>query len=238
MKRLVLLFAGLLIGLTTVSATELNHQKTENNLDITKHYRYAQPIMFVERGIEFLIFPDGSFDFNTKTYDNNYSDFYYKNNSRRGSSVNTTYGVRNKRYKHTSNRYNRGVFVSHDRNGKIRRVGNVYLNYDRYGKIKRVGSVYMGYRQGRHNRLNLVGGLRVHYNRWGEIINIHGQVKRYDDYCNFCGVQSCTVEHSFGNRDRNHDDHDYDWNDDIYNNDNNYYYYKQNGKSKKHLKRK
>ncbi|WP_303317732.1 hypothetical protein Q4Q34_17610 [Flavivirga abyssicola] len=233
MKRLVLLFAGLLIGLTTVSATELNHQKTENNFDITKRYRYAQPIMFVERGIEFLIFPDGSFDFNTDTYNDYYNNSYYRGNSRR-SSVNVTYGTRKKKYRYNPYRYNRGVSISHGRDGKVRRIGDVYINYDRYGKIKRAGSIYMNYNY-RHGKLKQVGGLSVRYNHWGGIINTRGQVKGYSDYCNFCGVQSCSVEHTFGNRDRHHDDHDDDdWDDDIYDNDDNYYYFKQNGKVKKH----
>ncbi|MDO5980439.1 hypothetical protein [Flavivirga spongiicola] len=241
MKRLVLLFASLLIGLTTVSATELNHQKLENNLDITKRYRYAQPIMFVERGVEFLIFPDGSFDFNTNANDGYHNDHYYKRSSRRGST-NTTYGIRNRSYKYNPYRYNRGVSVSHDRDGKVRRIGNVYLNYDRYGKIKRAGSVYMNYRYG-HGSLSQVGGLRVAYNHWGKIVNTRGQVKRHSDYCNFCGVQSCSVNHKFGNHydndwndDRHHDNHYNDWDDGIYDNDDNYYYFKQNGKVKKHRK--
>ena len=65
MKTLVQLFTVLLIGLTTVSASESNVVTQGGDLDITKRYRYAQPIVFVERGVEFLIFPDGSFDFNT-----------------------------------------------------------------------------------------------------------------------------------------------------------------------------
>ena len=242
MKRLILLFAGLLIGLTTVSATELNHQKLENNLDITKRYRYAQPIMFVEHGIEFLIFPDGSFDFNTNTDNGYHNDYYYKRSSRRGS-VNMTHGIRKRSHKYNNYHYNRGISISHDRDGKVRRIGNVYLNYDRYGKIKRAGSIYMNYNY-RHGLLNQVGGLRVKYNHWGEIINTRGQVKRYSDYCNFCGVYSCSVSHTFGNRHGNHhgndwdEDHDRDWNDGIYDNDDNYYYFKQNGKVKKHKKKK
>ncbi|NMH88189.1 hypothetical protein [Flavivirga algicola] len=225
MKRLVLLFAGLLIGLTTVSATELHHPKTKDYLNTTKYYRYAQPIMFMERGVEFLIFPDGSFDFNTNAYSDYYKASHYKRNSRRGL-VDATYGIRNKRHKYNNPyRYNRGFSISHDRDGKVRRIGNVYLNYDRFGKIKRIGSVYMSYRHGRYMVLNQVGGLQVRYNRWGEIINTRGQVKRHDDYCNFCGVQSCTTEHAFEYRDRHHDD-------------DNYYYYKKNGKVKKQPKRK
>ncbi|AUP77225.1 hypothetical protein C1H87_00235 [Flavivirga eckloniae] len=226
----------MLIGLTTVSATELNHQKLENNLDITKRYRYAQPIKFLERGIEFLIFPDGSFDFNTNANNACYNDtYFYKRNSRRGS-VNATYGTKHKRYRYNAYRYNNGVSIIHDRDGKVRRIGNVYLNYDRYGKIKRVGSVYMNYNYRRHGRLNQVGGLRVHYNHWGQIINTRGRVKHSSNYCNFCGVQSCTIDHSHRNRDHDdRDDHDNDWDDDdIYEDDDNYYYYKQNGKTKKH----
>ena len=128
MKRLLLLFAGLLIGLTTVSATEINHHKTENKFDKKKRYRYAQPIIFLERGIEFLIFPDGSFDFNTNPVYNNYHDYY-----RQGRSKNRTYGAPG-RYPQSNWHPNRRVSISHDRDGKVRRIGNVYLNYDRFGK--------------------------------------------------------------------------------------------------------
>ena len=243
MRRLVLLFAGLFIGLTMVSATALNHQKLENNLDITKRYRYSQPIMFVEHGIEFLIFPDGSFDFNTNTNKGYNNNLYYKRSSRRGT-VNTPYGIKNRSYKYHTNCYNGGISISYHRDGKVRRIGSVYLNYDRYGKIKRAGSVYMNYSY-RHGPLSQVGGLRVNYNHWGKIINTRGQVKRHSHYCNFCGMQSCKVDHSFRNRlgnhrendwedDRDHDDHGNDWDDDIYDNDDDYYYFKQNGKVKKH----
>lgn len=235
MKRLVLLFAGLLIGLTSVSATELHHQKQKTKLDITKRYRYVQPIMFVERGIEFLVFPDGSFDFNTNYEDTFYNDTFYKTRSKR-SNIKTTYGAPGRRVKHTSYRHrNRGVLISHDRDGKVRRIGNLFLNYDRRGRIKRVGSIYMNYK--RNGTLTQVGGLRVKYNHWGEIVYTRGQVNRFSNSCNICGVTSCSIDHN--HRDRNYDyDDDDDWYDgDIYDDDN-YYYYKQNGKVKKHKKRK
>ncbi len=239
MKRLILLFAGLLIGLTTVSATELNHQKFESKLDIKKRYRYAQPIMFVERGVEFLIFPDGSFDFNTDHVYNEYNNSYYRYGNSRRSRVNKTYGAPN-RYSRYNRHPKKGVSISHDRDGKVRRIGNVYLNYDRHGKIKRAGSIYMSYKRGRgyHATLNQVGGLQVHYNRWGEIVNTRGQVKQFSDFCNFCGTQSCNIDHVHRDKDRHYD---IDWNDDQYHDDiyeDNYYYFKQNGKVKKHKKRK
>ena len=235
MKRLLLLFAGLLIGLTSASATELHHQKKKTKIDKTKRYRYAQPIMFVERGVEFLVFPDGSFDFNTN-YENTFqNDLYYKKRNSKRSSVNNTYGAPGKRVKYTSYRHrNRGISISHDRDGKVRRIGNIFLNYDRRGKLKRVGSIYMNYK--RNSTLTQVGGLRVKYNHWGEIVYTRGQVNRFSNSCNICGVNSCSIDHN--HRDRNYDDDDW-YDDDIYDNDDdNYYYYKQNGKVKKHKKRK
>ena len=52
--------------LSTVSAA-VDHTARIQGEDLNQtRYNYAQPIQFVERGVEFLIFPDGSFDFNTQ----------------------------------------------------------------------------------------------------------------------------------------------------------------------------
>ena len=219
MKRLVLLFAGLLIG-TAAIATELNHQNPDSDLNINKRYRYAQPISFMERGIEFLIFPDGSFDFNTHATDVYYDDMYYKNNNTRRGSINATYRGPNVSIQLTSNRTNRGVQIIHDRNGKVRRIGNVFLNYDRYGNITRAGSVYIRYNRGRNATITQVGNLKVNYNRWGEIVSTRGYV-------------------NWNNRNTHYDviRHN-DRNDYHYDNDDNYYYYKQNGKVKTQKKNK
>ena len=174
-----------------------------------KKKRYAQPIMFVKRGIEFLIFPDGSFDFNTNIDDGFYDDTYYRFNSRR-SNINTTRRGPNSSIKYRLNRYtNRGVLISRDRDGKVRRIGNVYVNYDRSGRITCTGSIFMSYNRGKYSNLYRVGGLQVNYNQRGEIVNTRGQVNRfYNDYCNFCGVQSCEITHGFGNGRGHHTNHD------------------------------
>lgn len=239
MKRVLLVFASVLIGLTTASAKELN--KTELKIKLNKkNYRYAQPIVFMERGVEFLIFPDGSFDFNTNK--NQYDDTYYRANSRR-SSINRSYRGPNSRIKYSATRYpNRGISISRDRNGTVRRIGNVHLNYDRNGRITRAGTVFMNYNRGRHSNLSRVGGLQVDYNRWGEIEFLQGQVNHFNnDYCNICGINSCGITHDFGNnrgkekKHKKHNNHGNNrYNDDVY--DNNYYYFKQNGKVKKHKK--
>lgn len=212
MKRIVLLFAGLLIGLATASATELSNSNKGNDIDITKRYRYAQPIVFVERGVEFLIFPDGSFDFDSK-----YNNTYYNSNSRR-NTINASYnGPRvsiNYSTAHEANRY-----ISRDRNGIIRSIGDVNLNYDRYGKITRVGSVFIDYSRGKNATLAQVGGLKVNYNHWGEIVTIRGVVSQYNRFNDY------HIDNHSAYTYKNH-----------YYNDADYYYYKQNGKIKKHKK--
>lgn len=217
MKKFILLFASLLMSLTTVTASEFHHGKKKKYLDKLNRYRNAQPILFVERGVEFMVFPDGSFDFNTHI--NN--EYYGYDKYHRRSNVNATFGAPNNYYRY-SKYAGQGVSISHDRDGKVRRIGNIYLNYDRFGKIKRAGNVYMNYNRG-NGRLIQVGGLHVTYNRWGEIVRTQGRVNR-----------------NFVNNPRYNDDCDYnDRNDDydIYYDDGMHYYYKQNGKGKKHPKR-
>jgi hypothetical protein len=209
MKKLILLFASLLMSLTTATASEFHHGKKGKHINKLKRYRNAQPIMFVDRGVEFLVFPDGSFDFNTNSNDDDYRYDKY----RRRSNLNTTFGAPKRYYRY------QGVSISHDNDGKVRRIGNVYLNYDRYGKIKRAGNVYMNYNRG-NGRLIQVGSLHVTYNRWGEIVRTHGR-----------------VNHNFKHNYRYSDDCENHWDedDDFYNDIEPYYYYKQkNTKARKH----
>lgn len=216
MKRLVLFFAVLLTGLTTVTASEKISDKLSDQLDNPLRYGYAQPILFMERGVEFMIFPDGSFDFNTEI--DTYGDVYYRNstiaNRTRRSSVNRTYGSP------ASNHYG-GVLITHDSQGKVRRIGNVFINYDRRGKIKRAGSVYLSYNRG-NGRLTQVGGMRVHYNSWGELVNSNGFVNNESQFIN-------SYSNSYSDSGYYTNDFDYE--------DEDFYYYK-NGKKKSKGKRK
>jgi hypothetical protein len=216
MKKLVL-FTALLIGLTTVTATaETKTANQDERLQITKRYRYSQPVLFVERGVEFMIFPDGSFDFNT-----NYGNQVYRPNSRR-SSINNTFGAPGKRVHYSTSR-SRGVLITHDYDGKVRRIGNIFINYDKRGRIKRAGSVYMKYDKKRHRQLKQVGGLHIKYNRWGKIIYSSGQVNRFNT------IGECGVGNDYGDY---YNDNDDDWFDD----DDDYYY--RNSKKTKKRKRK
>lgn len=151
------------MGGGVANATEKTNFSAERRLPID--FRNEDPIVFTERGIEFLVFPDGQFDFNTRPSANN--DMYYKSNRR--SNVNSTYGAPT-----ISRNENYGVRVEHDTYGRVRRIGNVFINYDANDRIKRVGSVYMSY-----NRFALeqIGGMQIIYNRRGQIIDYVGSVK-------------------------------------------------------------
>ncbi|WP_452224545.1 hypothetical protein [Lacinutrix chionoecetis] len=230
MKKLVLLFTGMLIGLTTVTAAEkVESASLGEDLTITNRYNFNQPIQFVERGVEFLIFPDGSFDFNTNIEDNHYNhdDGYYRRTPIRRRSVNVTHGAPGTQVRFSAPR-SRGVIVTHDSDGKVRRIGNLFVNYNRYDQVKRLGSVYIDYNK--HGLVKQIGGLKIKYNKRGRIIKVSGHVNYSNQGCGFCGVTGCTTIHI------NNDSHyDNDWNDN-YNNDDDHYYYKKDGKIKKQKK--
>jgi hypothetical protein len=220
MKKLLRLIAVMLMGLTTV-----NGQKIRKGEDFkTDRYRFAEPIIFVERGVEFLIFPDGSFDFNTNIEDTYYNaNTYYRISSARRSSVNVNFEAPSTVSRiHYSAPSSRGVLILHDRDGKVRRIGNVFINYDREGRITRAGSVYMKYQRGNGN-LRQVGALIVNYNHWGEIVHVSGVVNYYNAHINYIvGADRWDNDHYY--YDFDHHDH------------NNFYYYRKGGEVKKQKK--
>jgi hypothetical protein len=190
MKKITLLVASIfLIGSGVASATEKNDGRSAVD------FRNADPIVFTERGVEFFIFPDGQFDFNTRPSN---GDMYYKSGRRNGP--NATYGspanFQNRNY---------GVKVEHDYKGRVRRVGNVMINYDANDRIKRVGSVYMTY-----NRFALtqVGGLQIIYNRRGQIVDIFGTVKGGRDY-QYSQNNNDENDHDYGNNQNSNEDYNY-----------------------------
>lgn len=138
--------------------SQSNYLITEKNLLLNHHY----PISFNERGINFFVFPNGEFDFDTaKTTD---SDMVFRK-GRRNLNADT------------------GVIIEHDSQGRVRRVGNVFMNYDYQNRIKRIGSVYMKY-----NRFVLthVGGMQLIYDRDKKLINTIGFVKKNDIRYGYC----------------------------------------------------
>ena len=146
-------------------------------------FSFDEPISFMERGIEFFVFANGEFDFNTRPQDSQ-GDYFYKTAGKRTSSIERGRPV------------NYGTLIEHDSFGRVRRIGNTFINYDSRDRVNRIGTVYM-----RYNRVGLlqVGGLKIVYNRRGDIVDTIGSVKGFrntgyvnnnhqgnqfdDDYC-------------------------------------------------------
>lgn len=160
MKKITLLVATVLLVGNVVNATEVNNTFGEER---RARYSFDEPISFVERGIEFFVFPNGDFDFNTRPQDSQGS-YFYKTAGKRGADA-TARGA-----------FNYGVRIEHDSFGRVRRVGNTFINYDNRDRVSRIGSVYM-----RYNRFALtqIGGMQIVYNRRGDIVDMIGSIKGY-----------------------------------------------------------
>ena len=132
--------------ITTLILTVTIKANTRNILNsgfsADRKHAFNNKITFIEKGIEFHVFLNGDFDFNTHFRDNSYE------------------GYRSRR-----TRINRRVRIERGYSGKIRRIGNVFVNYNIRGNVTRIGGVFMRYSAG---NLVKIGGLRIHYNRWGD----------------------------------------------------------------------
>ena len=199
MKKITLLVASLFLVGSVANASEIINISDEV-YTIDTRFDENEPIQFSERGIEFFVFANGEFDFNTRPVDSQ-GQYYYKTAGRRSAEV-------------SRQPANYGVRIEHDSFGRVRRIGNTFINYDFQDRVNRIGSVYMKY-----NRFALtnVGGLQIIYNRFGEIIDIIGSVK-----------YSRNFGFTYGNHQGQYYNNPY--NNEYQNtSDNQYYYYKKDG---------
>jgi len=208
MRTITLLVASILL---TANVTKANETKSFNSLNVTREqFNINEPISFTERGIAFFVFANGEFDFNTRP-DDSHGTYQYKQAGRR-ADVTDSRGDGNF-----------GVLIERDNFGRIRRVGNTFINYDSRDRVSRIGTVFMTY-----NRIGLtqIGGMRIIYDRRGDIVDMIGEVKGYRNY----GYAYNTYGSNNGYSYNNHDDRDYNDREHAtsYNN-NDYYYYKADG---------
>ncbi|PKH51313.1 hypothetical protein CXF68_11745 [Tenacibaculum sp. Bg11-29] len=148
-KGILLLLA--IISLATVNANNIN--KSISEIGVTN--RYDDAVTFIERNVEFHVYLNGDFDYNTHYKNTRYTDYY-------GKRIKTNHGVR----------------IERDYKGRVRRVGSTFINYDIRGNVKRIGRIYIDYSFG---KLSKVGNLKIRYDRWGNP-KFYGNVK-YNDYC-------------------------------------------------------
>jgi hypothetical protein len=162
MKKITLLVAGILLVGGAANAQGLIKNSGEEK---RTRYSFDEPISFTERGIEFFVFPNGEFDFNTRP-DDSHGDYFYKGAGKRGTAVQSRRPV------------NYGTRIEHDSFGRVRRIGNTFINYDSRDRVSRIGTVYMKYNR---NSLAQIGGMRIVYNRRGEIVDTVGRIKGYSN---------------------------------------------------------
>jgi len=198
MKKITFLVASIFLFGTVAKASELNFTDEE----IRTRFSFDESISFTERGIEFFVFPNGEFDFNTRP-DDSQGDYYFKTAGRRTTAVERGRPV------------NYGTLIEHDSFGRVRRIGNTFINYDSRDRVNRIGSVYM-----RYNRfaISQIGGLKIVYNRRGDIVDMIGSVKGHTNY-----------GYVYNNQYQNNNDSHYHNNATVSYNSNDYYYYKAEG---------
>lgn len=159
MKKITLLVAmNLLVVSLAVAAEKVTFSEFDRTRGGAVHYMDAEPIAFVERGIEFFVFLNGDFDFNTRPDDSHGGFFYRRGATARGNApIAINYGVK----------------IEHDSFGRVRRVGNTFINYDRFNRVNRIGTVYM-----RYNNFGLtqIGGMQIAYNNRGMVTRMVGHV--------------------------------------------------------------
>lgn len=211
MKKITLFVASLMLATTATKASEIiNFSRT--NLEFKTHFNLDEPIQFSERGIDFFVFSNGKFDFNTRPNENS-ANYYYKTAGRRSAEFNN------------QQLENYGVRIDQDNFGRIRRIGNTFINYDFQDRVSRIGTIFL-----RYNRFSLIqiGGLQLVYNRFGELIDTFGSVKSYRNY----GFTN-SYQNYHGNANlngiNNNFDNDYPINDDNQQISNDNYYYRTDG---------
>ena len=159
MKRTLFLVAASFVIGATVQASEHVSSAVENSKPITRNY--VQPVIFVEQGIEFLIYPDGTLDFNTtpssvRLNGRHVSQVYYTSRDLYGTGAN----------------YRKG-YVQYNRNGQVAQIGGISIAYTHNGQVNRIGDIPVKYKKG---ALDKVGNLKMHYDRSGRIYKQTGSI--------------------------------------------------------------
>ena len=137
-------------------AVSANDKNVPSEKTITIN-RYDEAVSFIERGVQFHVFLNGDFEFDTP------NRHYYKYN--------------NRRYRQNN------IRIDRDYKGRIKRIGANYIRYDYKGNVTRIGNIRIYYRRG---VVRKVGDLKVSYNNWGDPY-FYGNVHRdyYDSGIQF-----------------------------------------------------
>lgn len=160
MKKITLLVASyFLVGSVAPTLASPVFSGNNDKKAYALHYDEAEPVVFLERGIEFYVFLNGDFDFNTHPEANSNSGYHFRRPGTRTSIENYPIAY--------------GIKIEQDYLGRVRRVGNVFINYDNRGRVSRIGATYMKYNA---FGLTKIGGLKITYNTKNQIVAMSGTV--------------------------------------------------------------
>ena len=155
MKKGILILLGMFMMVSSVEA------KTGENLPNrfrVFNYSYENSVNFFENGIEFFIFTNGDFDFDTSLRNRNVR-------------INRDF---NGRIRTIGN-----VFIRYDRFGNVTRIGDVFMKYNR-NRLVRVGDLRVNYN--RWGYPVFYGNVRDFYYNSGVRFNVSfGDVFVYND---------------------------------------------------------
>ncbi len=154
MKKITYILALFLVGLNVSAKT---------TTDIPRPFNYGESFIFVERGVEFAVYPNGEFD------------FYYNPQFARTSIRNIPNPGHNISY---NSGYNYDTFVQYDDYGAVIQIENVPVYYDYYGRISRAGNVDIAYNS--HGNVARVGDMLVYYNAFDRPVRYAGFINSYN----------------------------------------------------------
>ncbi|HET8884870.1 MAG TPA: hypothetical protein VFM70_00805 [Salinimicrobium sp.] len=144
MRKVLLLAVLLLIGGATSAKNAFSHDL---------NFGYGNAIIFTETGVEFAIYPQGSFDFQIIGH-------HYRPHANYNSGYD----------------YNR--FAQYDDYGAVVQVLNVPIYYDYYGRIIRAGGVTIEYNA--WGFVKRVGGLQLYYNSNNHFAYYDGHINAFN----------------------------------------------------------
>ncbi len=167
----MLLVVVFLTGMTT-QAFSTNQLNVDQNPGIKHRYDKTQSIRFVENGVLYEVYTNGTFDFTV------INPAHLYNRGRRNHQVlyrRSAPGVVN--YVEGRRNHYRRQFIQTDRFGNIVQIGSTLITYKRNGRVKSIGIVPMRYHRG---TLIQVGNMQIVYNRFGNIKRTIGYVNRFN----------------------------------------------------------
>lgn len=167
MKKITVLMTSLFLVSGFVYSKE-NKLPEEKEVILNTINKRENPINFVEQGIEFHVYPDGEFDFDTK------SSFHQGRRGRSNNGINAPGAINNR----ASENFNRDDYIEYDDLNRVKRIENTPVYYDRLGRINQAGNIYINYN--RQGFVSKIGGLRVYYDYQGHVSNLNGYVNPYD----------------------------------------------------------